>query len=689
MKKTGLIFILLLGLAAVLHAAPLRNVRVSLLQPNGDTLHCLATGDEYFNYLHDVDDYVILQDTLSGYYVYALQKGDDIAPSAFIPGRDNPQLSGLRPHTLPSNTKVRTQIAGQKAAMARAMQQNQALQMAVSSVAESPSRNRGTMNNLVIFIRFADDDEFSSANLTSLKGYCNGDDVSMKSYYKEVSYGLFTAESSFYPSGSTLTFSYQDTQDRSYYKKASYDSYEERLKREQTLLRNAIDALKSQVPSDLNIDMNNDGYVDNIIFIVKGDVEGWGALLWPHMWSFTSVYTTLINGKSTGQYNMQLETELLTQSHSSTLCHELFHTLGAPDLYHYETGKDLNPVDAWDLMGYNTMPDPQHMGAYMKHKYGNWIDEIPVVPVNGRYSLYPLNSATSGQVCYRLNSAAAIGDNPEFYVLEYRKPSGKGVESILPGSGMLIYRINPEFNGNDGYNGTTIFDEVYVYRPNGTPTLDGAPGSATFGSSVKRTQFNAATNPKCFLSDGTLDDIDIFDIVDKEDTVWFSVAGMVTSIVIENESVLVGETQGLVATLQPAGVLANLDWSAEPVSGSVMVRGDKMIGQEAGFVKLRVQVRNNPAMYAEKKIIVSQNHTDNPVVSYWAAKGADGLLTIECPEGVSKMELYGVSGTLLKESSGGGQTALQYSFLGYPHGLYFLKVWNTPLTKYSTIKVLW
>ena len=65
-------------------------------------------------------------------------------------------------------------------------------------------------------------------------------------------------------------------------------------------------------------------------FIVSGSPTGWASLLWPHMWSMFE-YTVTINGKTVGGYDLQLDSMLST----GVLAHEMFHVLGAPDLYHY------------------------------------------------------------------------------------------------------------------------------------------------------------------------------------------------------------------------------------------------------------------------------------------------------------------------------------------------------------------
>ena len=120
----------------------------------------------------------------------------------------------------------------------------------------------------------------------------------------------------------------------------------------------------------MNIDADGDGNVDNVCFIIYGSPGAWSDLLC-HMWTLYS-YNVYINGKRVWRYNFQLQTWM----EAGVLCHEMFHTLGAPDMYHYND--NLNPIGPWDLMANTTNP-PQHMGAYMKWRYGTWISSIPEI----------------------------------------------------------------------------------------------------------------------------------------------------------------------------------------------------------------------------------------------------------------------------------------------------------------------
>lgn len=197
--------------------------------------------------------------------------------------------------------------------------------------------------------------------------------------------------------------------------------------------------------------------MDNVCFIVRGSPDGWSDLLWPHFYWLPGSNTKTINGKKVGDYNMQLETSLATKG-VGVLCHEMFHTLGAPDLYHYSYD-GLHPAWKWDLMEWEQQA-PQHMGAYMKQRYGRWIASIPEITSSGTYTLNPLPSSTNN--AYKI---ASPNSSTEYFVVEYRRKTGT-FESSLPGEGLLVYRINTSRDGQGNAQGPP--DEVYIYRPGGT-----------------------------------------------------------------------------------------------------------------------------------------------------------------------------------------------------------------------------
>jgi hypothetical protein len=189
----------------------------------------------------------------------------------------------------------------------------------------------------------------------------------------------------------------------------------------------------------------------------------------------------------------------------------MFHTLGAPDLYHY-VDNGIAPVDDWGLMENDRNP-PEHMGAYMKHRYGTWISALPLITNAGRYTLMPLTSSTDN--AKRFNSPQSSN---EYYVIEYRRQAGT-FENSVPGFGLLIYRINTARDGQGNANGPP--DEVYIYRPGGTTTTNGNPRQAHFSADVGRTCINDSTNPSGFLSDGSAGGLFIADISPADDSISF------------------------------------------------------------------------------------------------------------------------------------------------------------------------
>lgn len=553
MKKVFSLAILLAMFISTLQAAYLSNVPYTLRQPNGDTLQCLISGDEYYHYLHDSDGFTIVKNVFTGYYMYAEKVGGKVVPSRYVAGKVHPRSVGLTPGVRIS------------AAEWQERRNRMAVPSASPAVTGRATSDLCTLNNLVVFIRFADDDDFTQSPVTLYNMFNAPDNLSLKSYYQAASYGQMNIESHLIPTPSgTAVLSYQDEHPRSYYCKWSEDNpdgYGEddadngiypRTEREMTLVTNAINYARNYIPEDLNLDYNNDDVVDNICFVVKGGVEDWADLLWPHKWS---LYTdeVFINGKRVWDFNIQLSDNPSYFS-VSVLCHEMFHSLGAPDLYHYDDEVGFAPVGPWDLMGQNGST-PQHSGVYMKHKYGNWIAEIPEITESGTYTLLPVSSTTPEKIGYRIPSES----QSEFFVVEFRKKTGN-FENSLPGTGMLVYRINPEFNGNAGWNGNDALDEIYVYRPNGTLTENGLVNRAHYSQNYGRTELSYATNPKPFLSDGYVSGIRIYDVMSYGDSLTFKYLRPGDTL-----STAEFETMKVAVYPNPASEVLNIETTFDPV----------------------------------------------------------------------------------------------------------------------------
>ena len=560
MKQKFTIFLItilfqVLLLVNTVSAAYLKNIPVNLQQPDGTSINAYATGDEYFYRIHDIQNYTITLNKTTGFYVYARLVNDELVPSEYIVGQTNPQLTEIQPGAC---------ISPQKWLQLRHDFWENTPSKTVPGNQNLVPLSAGTINNIVIYIRFSDQTEFTH-DVSYYDGMFNSTAPtanSMYNYYKEASFNTLFINSTYYPLPSgTLILSYQDTHERNYY--APFDTVtnpigyhdNQRTSREHSLLVSAVNAIAGQVPAGLNIDYDNDTYVDNVCFIIKGGTTAWSTLLWPHRWSLFS-QSVYINSKRVWDYNLQLD-DFLSGSGNGVLCHEMFHTLGAPDLYHY-SGDGNSPVGSWDIMESNTNP-PQSMGAYMKYQYGNWINSIPTITASGTYTLNPVTSSTNN--CYKLYSP---NSTTEFFVFEYRKKTGT-FENSIPGSGLLIYRINTTVGAG---NADGPPDEVYVYRPGGSPTSNGTVSQANFSTETGRTDFNNTTNPYGFFTDGSLANIDISNVTSSSgSTISFTVnVGTATNFTANKTITCTGST--VVFTDQTIGMPTTWSWSFAPASVS-------------------------------------------------------------------------------------------------------------------------
>jgi len=487
-----LLFIVSIFSITCANAAYLKDIPKTLVQPNGDILHCYASGDEFYNYLHDKNGYTIIQND-EGYYMYAMYDGDNIIPSPFVAGTINPSEKGLQPNVTISSAEY---------------QKRRATWFNYKDIprAKTSERNHGTLNNLVVFIRFADETDIT-APLTIFSNIFNKQTQgynSMINYFHTTSYGHLTISSSFFPEpNGNLILSYQDDYPRSYYQPYNAttnpngyqggDNGWERTEREHALLHRAIDYIADMVPDDLDIDYDNDGHVDNVCFLIKGNNDDWANLLWPHRWALYNE-KAYIHGKRVWDYNFLLEGGYFN---NAVLCHEMQHSLSYPDFYHYEYGG--SPCGNWDIMEANPNP-PQQSGGYAKWKYGNWVDEPCEIPP-GKFTLNSIGSGL-GFVSYKIPT-----DDPEqFFIVEYRNSNDpfENFGNYGTVAGMLIYRIDTRWGGNAGYNNTNTFDEVFIFRPSANyPSNSGSLNLAHFGPGG-RTTFDAMSDPKPTFSDGTV-----------------------------------------------------------------------------------------------------------------------------------------------------------------------------------------
>lgn len=453
---------------------------VKITQPDGTVLNLLITGDEYFRYTHTSNGTIIAQD-LDGYATYAqLNSKGKISPSSKRVTKSNmASYTGLKPNQVSPEKNITNK------SMKEENEKRQVPQLSPSgkriSSDSKPLINSGSITNIVIYIRFADEYEFVTPSvISSNQGLYNTNTISVKSAIEAQSEGACSVSSVFAHDSSNNIVSYQSAHSRSYYMPYSYDNpggywgEEERAIREQDLLSDAAtwaDSLGT-LPSGSHLDMDDDGYLDSVTFIVSGDAMGWNDLLWPHMWATDNDHNPEINGKIMYQFDFQLEEfEDVKSDAVGTYTHEMMHMLGFPDLYRYYMNG--TPVGSWDVMA-SAATVPQYASAFMRYIVAGW-GKAPeeLTSLDQEVSVERPGTNGSSPTSYYRKMV-----NGGWLVFEYRKQISGSWDQSLPSSGLLIYRVEypysalypgdfdygnseTEWYGDGFYNP----DSYYIYRP--------------------------------------------------------------------------------------------------------------------------------------------------------------------------------------------------------------------------------
>ena len=371
-----------------------------------------------------------------------------------------------------------------------------------------------TLTNLVIFIRFADDPEFTESlePIDQMFNDTTPNSTSVYNYYKTMTYGKINYHTVYTNNiQSSTIISYQDPMPRWYFQPESETNpggYPPQTMgitnpREEELLIRALQYVNSLhlVDTTTNLDGNNDGLIDNISFIITGNVGGWNDLLWPHMNFVTPLIAQVtINGKTPNAYNFEFANSS-TYFTANVFSHEMGHSLGIPDFYHYYYTNDVMPVGTWDQMAHNNL---QQISTIIKHKFLGIVDEPIEITEDGHYVLNS-NTSSEHQNCYFIRSSI---DSNQWYTIEYRNCDD--FMENTPRSGVIIGRWYDNVDLDDIYDsGNGFFDffekphTYWIFRPySNIDTVNGYINYAAFGDGPRKS-FGPTTNPHPFLIDGT------------------------------------------------------------------------------------------------------------------------------------------------------------------------------------------
>jgi len=381
------------------------------------------------------------------------------------------------------------------------------------------------LTNLVIFLRFADDEEIdhSFADIDSMFNGRTPGFLSVYNFFDALSYGKIHYRT-VYPNNilNGTIISYQDIMPRCYFE--PYDSVENPIgfqpweqpfmgvsMREAQLLGRVVryvDSLHLVNPSVV-LDGDGDDDIDNLSFIVKGGTGSWASILWPHMEYFphdSLSHPATINGVRPNTFNFEFEGADPRLFNALVFRHEMGHSLNMPDLYHYINYMNLAQAGNWDMMD-GAYVNNQTAAIY-KNKVLHVADDPIEITCDGDYTLQSAGSSPS-QNCYYIRSAI---DPTQWFVLEYRRQADL-FEDGLPGTGLIVARWNDTVP--TGYNGmfaNAFFDfytranQYWIFRPGSAiDTVNGDISQAHFSAATGRTSFGPTTDPHPYLTDGTLE----------------------------------------------------------------------------------------------------------------------------------------------------------------------------------------
>lgn len=399
MKKISVI-VLLICLAYVASAGPATPFPVKMKQPDGSFITLRLHGDEHCNWYTSED----------GKTVY--ERGEDL---------------WWRPS---SGNKAR------RKAKSRINQSG----LSVNGNGE------GNRRVPVLLVEFSDKsfregayDYFSRA--LNEPGFSdNGQYGSVRDYYIEASYGLYTPQ---FDVMGPVKVSRKSTD-----KFGSDDTGNNALARQ--IILDALEKLDPTV--DFSVyDCDNDGYLDSValIFPGVGQEEGGGPdAIWSHM-SFLNFPNTF-DGKMAGKYfcSPEMSNDWSSFRTIGTFCHEFGHILGLPDLYdvNYDENGSAPHPSFWNLMAAgNHLPIPPRLSTYERYLLG-YINSLNSIEGEGFQTIPGLDQGKGF-----ILPASSGG---EFFLFEVRNTYGW--DSGVP-SGLLIYHIDTSQNLVHGYTASSLW----------------------------------------------------------------------------------------------------------------------------------------------------------------------------------------------------------------------------------------
>jgi len=630
-------FILLL-LGSFLYPVFAPNYTFNISQPNGYTFEVKMYGSEHYNYMQTIDGYTVSSVNIGRelwWYYSKKENGKVLASDILVLSNNNPPdySFNLKPDYVYKNI-----LHGHRNNEYRSSYN-------ISEISK--------IKPLVILVDFSDNfpvnnhkyskEQFSAIMFQENLSPSSFDiplsySMSVKDYFHEASDGKIIIEgnSNSVVDWVTLPESY------SYYVNENQGLGMGDGNPKQSAKEALIHAMELIDVDMTQFDGDNDGVCDGIIMIMEGSDSG--SL--NEFWSFKSSLwygdaldvnpLSPVNGNDELVYdgivirNFIVTTETIYHSDSEnyssgdirpigTICHEIGHLLGLPDLY--DTSESSAPgIGDWGLMGsgnWNNQVSPSLFCSWSASKLGvvelYTLDNVESYNIN----IQPIHASN---MAYKINIG---GDRlGEYIILENRL--GIGTDSYLKANGLLIWHIDERLTSTfPFYNEVNTNENFYGVRlleAGGSNDLSTA-NSSIYSSedhvfNISTSIINDYTNPSLLgnsydkdadgnREEGTLSGIEIRNIFMNGDNVNLSI----TAPAIKGDRLVYNES-GVQGCVNPdlldysPGVKYSTNQNDEYLK-AVQV---PIINQNGSVDALRLSVYNiteNPSFIDENNILYS------------------------------------------------------------------------------------
>ena len=316
----------------------------------------------------------------------------------------------------------------------------------------------GHIHALTIFAHFVDESGLGREPPSFAAEIFTGQQGSLTHFYREMSRGQFELTGEVLP--------------RRYASRSNADSYAGEEGGYGRFAREVIAAADADVdfsrydndgPDGVPNSGDDDGYVDYIFIVsasapqgfIVGDATGVSRL------GLGNDFVSQDRGLRGGFIRVQSKSGSVQRGKNfadavGIMAHEFGHFLGLPDLYDLDRGSepddDSGGIGFWGLMGHgirgwNEVDGPNPFCAWSLGQLG-WlgVNNQQLKVLNEDQDDVVFADVNAGGDVYLLPASAPA---EHFFLVEFRSRQHSYYERNLPGEGLLIWRINPNRNGNN------------------------------------------------------------------------------------------------------------------------------------------------------------------------------------------------------------------------------------------------